>query len=777
MKKIHLLLTCVSALASVETLSAGLPTFGESPVEAFSLSDVRVTSPTILHAEMLAKDYILGVDADRLLAPYFKEAGIATLAENYTNWENTGLDGHIGGHYLSALSYMYAATGDMRVKERLDYMVSQLSIAQKDDGYLCGVQGGAAMWEEVFSGRIDAGAFSLNGKWVPLYNIHKVMAGLRDAYLIGGNADAKVMFIKLCAWFEKNLAKLSDEQIQAMLTSEHGGVNEIMADAYAITGQHQFLVMARRLTHKEILAPLLKGEDRLTGIHANTQIPKIIGAERVAQLEDDDEWRKAADFFWHSIVETRSVSIGGNSVREHFHPTDDFSSMIESEQGPETCNTYNMLRLTKMLFLDTPDASYFDFYERAMLNHILSSINAVQGGFVYFTPMRPGHYRVYSQPQTSFWCCVGSGMENHSRYGEMIFAHSGNKKLYVNTFLPSKLDWKANRATVEILGDFPWEETAKIIVHAKKRKTWTMKIRKPEWTERFSATIDGLDYAKPNDDGYISITREWGGDDTISIAMPMALKASQLPDGSDYYSISYGPMVLAADLGTDDQVGLYADDSRGGHIANGPKMDLSDVPMLVTEGDPEKHLIRSGNQWEWKSDCIKPAKFADISFVPFVNLSGHRYQVYFQVMGAADYASRVERQRIIDNARREMELQTVDVVTCGEQQPESDHAFSQGSSASGIDDGRHWRETSSWFSYVLKSQSAKRLHISYIQDYGRSALVVCGDMSFELKPGEPGLKTAEIPVPSLGSGSITVKIVADAEGQRSPRILELKTLR
>lgn len=771
MTGVNLLLTCLATAGCVNVLAMN------KKCEAFGISDVKVTSPTILHVQMLAKDYILGIDADRLLAPYFKEAGLVPQAENYTNWENTGLDGHIGGHYLSALSYMYAATGDERLKERLDYMISRLALAQGDDGYLCGVPEGKAMWADVFSGRIDAGAFSLNGKWVPLYNIHKIMAGLRDAYLVGGSADAKVMFIKLSSWFESNVSRLSDDQIQAMLVSEHGGINEIMADAYDITGEYRFLKMARRLTHKSVLVPLENKEDRLTGMHANTQIPKIIGIERAAQLSNDADWRAAADFFWRTVTCNRSVSIGGNSVREHFHPADDFSSMIDSEQGPETCNTYNMLRLTKMLFLDKPEASYADFYERAMLNHILSTVNDIQGGFVYFTPMRPGHYRVYSQPQTSFWCCVGSGMENHSRYGEMIFAHAGNDALYVNTFLPSKLDWKANKASIEILGDFPWIDSTQIVVHSKKGKKWTMRIRKPEWAERFSVSINGIPYSEPEDDGYIAISREWGRADTLFVSMPMTLKSRQLPDGSDYFSFSYGPLVLAADLGTDNQDGLYADDSRGGHIAGGPKMDLSDVPMLVTDGAPVSHLLRNGDEWRWTCDCVRPDKFAGVGIVPFINLSGHRYQVYFRVIGSNGYATNVERLRLLELARKELDEKTVDAVTCGEQQPESDHAFAHGSSVSGVEDDRHWRETKSWFSYELKAAAANRLSISYLQAPDRSAVIVCGGQSFELMSGNESLRTVELPIAVSDANAVTIKVVANGQNQFSPRIFEVRTLR
>lgn len=778
MKKILSTLLAAFVSASLPTLASARVYGGSENLEAFPISAVKVTSPTFLHVQMLAKDYILGLDADRLLAPYYKEAGVAPLAENYPNWENTGLDGHIGGHYLSALAYMYAATGDARLKERMDYMVSQLSKIQASDGYLSGVVGGKSMWADVFSGKIEAGAFSLNGKWVPLYNIHKIMAGLRDAYRVGGSDDAKIVFIKLCSWFETNAAKLTDEQIQSMLVSEYGGLNEIMADAYEITGEHRFLSMARRMTHNYILDPLKQKEDKLNGIHANTQIPKVIGIAKVAEVDHDSDWRNAADFFWHTVTDNRTVTIGGNSVREHFNPADDFSSMIESEQGPETCNTYNMLRLTKMLFLSAPDSRYVDFYERAMLNHILSSINEVQGGFVYFTSMRPGHYRVYSQPQTSFWCCVGSGIENHSRYGEMVYSHKGKDELYVNTFLPSLLNWDANKTDVEITGDFPWKESAQIVVRSRKPRQWTLKIRKPEWSSDFCVDINGEKYTEAGDDGYIAVKRTWGAEDVVSVSMPMCLSVKALPDGSDYYSYLYGPMVLAADLGKENQLGIYADDSRGGHIAMGPKMNLSEVPIWVADDDPLAHIRRDGDTWQWSVDCIRPDKYASLKLVPFVKLSEHRYQVYFRKLSTETYENKMEQLRILDEARKALEAKTVDVVVCGEQQPESDHGFAQGSSFSGGDlDSKHWRETDSWFSYVLKVGVATKLSLSYQQAADREAVVVCGDSTVELLSGEDGFRTIEFPLSGVNGQTVTVKIAAKSERRLSPRIFEVRTVK
>ena len=335
-----------------------LPSFGFSQakqLESFPLSSVQLLESPFRQAQQTDMQYILDLDPDRLLVPYLREAGIETKAKSYGNWENTGLDGHIGGHYLTALSLMYAATGNQELLQRLNYMVDQLEAAQRKNGngYIGGVPGGEAIWQEVAKGNIDAENFSLNDKWVPWYNLHKTYAGLRDAYVFAGNEKAKDMLIKLTDWSLKLTKNLSDAQIQDMLRSEHGGMNEVFADVAEITGDKKYLELARRFSHQTVLDPLLEEQDKLNGMHANTQIPKVIGYKRVAEVAGDKDWAEAAAFFWNTVVNNRTVSIGGNSVREHFHPATDFSSMVESKEGPETCNTYNMLKLTKQLYLSS----------------------------------------------------------------------------------------------------------------------------------------------------------------------------------------------------------------------------------------------------------------------------------------------------------------------------------------------------------------------------------------------------------------------------------------
>src|SRR5690606_39009011 len=396
-----------SKILSLLVFLAVVSGFGQqSDMETFKLEDVSLDEGPFRNAMLVDLDYILELDPDKLLAPFLREAGLEPKAESYTNWENSGLDGHVGGHYLTALAQMQASAGSKIADSLLTYSLNELKRAQEanSNGYIGGVPGSKELWNEISKGKIEAGNFNLNGKWVPLYNIHKTYAGLRDAYQISGKTQARDMLIKFSDWMLEVTKDLSEEQMQEILVSEHGGLNEIFADVARITGDDKYMELAYRFSHQKLLNPLAAENDILNGMHANTQIPKVIGFEAIAALDNNEDYHNAATYFWDNVVNKRSVAIGGNSVREHFHPENDFSEMISSEQGPETCNTYNMLRLSEKLFLANPDEKYIEYYEKAIYNHILSSQHPEKGGFVYFTPMRPGHYRVYSQPQTSFWC-------------------------------------------------------------------------------------------------------------------------------------------------------------------------------------------------------------------------------------------------------------------------------------------------------------------------------------------------------------------------------------
>ena len=767
MKK-SIILLCLSLCMAKAT--AQIPT----KIETFPVSSVRLGDSQFLRNQQADISYLLGLNADRLLAPYLKGAGLPPKAENYTNWENTGLDGHIGGHYLSALAYMYAATGNREIEQRMDYFISELKRCQQasGNGYLSGVPGGQKIWNEIAQGNIRAASFGLNDRWVPLYNIHKIYAGLRDAYLLAGREEAKTMLIALTDWMAGVVSNLSDEQIQQMLRSEHGGLNETFADVAAITGDRKYLRLAHQFSDQQMLQPLLEGKDNLTGKHANTQIPKVIGYKRIADIEGLADWDRAAKFFWDVVIGQRSVSIGGNSMREHFNPTNDFSGLLASEQGPESCNTYNMLRLTKMLYQTSALKDYMDYYERALYNHILSILNPVQGGFVYFTPMRSGHYRVYSQPQTSMWCCVGTGLENPARYGEMVYAHEG-ADLIVNLFIPSTLTW--DDMTVVQTNQFPQQPATDLKLSLKKNRKMKVKVRQPWWTSDMKITVNGQPVEAKEEGGYLNVSRKWKDGDQLHVELPMHLTAMQTPDGKPQYSFLYGPVVLAAKTGTDRQDGLFADDSRGGHIANGPQIPQDQMPAIIGEAkDILSHLKPiAGKPLTFALSGLTLPAFEGMQLVPFYQLYECRYQIYFPLYSQSEWTTKQQELRAAEQARMELEAKTVDKVFCGEQQSESDHFFTSKDSWNGSDGGTHWRRTRSTFGYQMKVSGATELRLKGFAD--REPLLVSidgktiGTLTFDRQ------EQAVISLPADVAKRTTALVSLSAEqGKQSPRVSEVR---
>lgn len=767
MKKI---ISILALAACAMTTSAQL----QQRIETFPIKDIRLGESIFLDYQQADINYLMGLNADRLLAPYLKGAGLKPKANNYTNWENTGLDGHIGGHYLSALAYMYAATGNKEIERRMDYYLSELKRCQdaRTDGYLGGVSNGYKIWQEIAEGKINASSFGLNGGWVPLYNIHKIYAGLRDAWLIAGREDAKQMLIKLTDWMIKEVSQLSDEQIQQMLRSEHGGLNETFADVAEITGDKKYLKLAHQFSDQQMLQPLLKGEDNLTGKHANTQIPKVIGYKRIADLEGRADWDRAAAFFWEVVIGQRSVSIGGNSMREHFNPTNDFSGLLASEQGPESCNTYNMLRLTKMLYQTSADKDYIDYYERALYNHILSIVNPVQGGFVYFTPMRSGHYRVYSQPQTSMWCCVGTGIENPARYGEMIYAHEGND-LIVNLFIPSTLTW--GDITVKQENRFPQQPSTDISLSLKKAKKFAVKIRQPWWCNDMKVSVNGEPVTVKTEGGNLVVSRKWQDGDRLHVDMPMHLTAITTPDGKPQYSFFYGPIVLAAKTGTERQDGMYADDSRGGHIANGPQIPLNQMPAII--GDSEtilSHLKPANRPMHFHLTGVTLPQFEGMTLQPFYELYECRYQIYFPLYSEAQWNEQKQRLAAEEKARMELEQQTTDKVYCGEQQSESDHFFSQQNSWNGADGGIHWRRTRQAFSYQMKTDGARTLRIKGFADRERFSVSIGDKQLGTHSLNRQGMAIIELPEGITSPATVTIM---PEQNRQTPRISEIRLCR
>jgi len=756
-------------------------TYAQAPqAAAFPLSAVHINAGPFLEARRTDEKYILSLDADRLLAPFLKEAGLQPVKDSYGNWEKDGLNGHIGGHYLSALALMYASTGNEVYHQRLQYMLDQLERCQQanKNGYIGGVPNGKAVWDEVAAGNVSA----VKKRWVPWYNVHKTYNGLLDAYRMTGSAQALRMLTGMCNWALQLTAHLTDAQMQEMLQEEHGGMNEVFAAVAEITGNQQYMQLARRFSHRAIYEPLHSHTDKLTGLHANTQIPKVVGFMEIGTVARDSAMSDAAAFFWQTVVNRRSVAFGGNSVREHFNPVDNFMTVLESREGPETCNSYNMLKLAKLLFLQHPKSSYLDYYERTLYNHILASPHP-DGGFVYFTPIRPMHYRVYSRSQDCFWCCVGTGLENHAKYGELVYAHDSSS-LYVNLFIDSDVRWKEKGIKLIQHTKFPFEPRTQLTVSVASPQAFTLRVRKPAWlSERPVVQINNRTIPLAvGEDGFFSITRIWKNNDKVTMTLPMQTRLEPLPDGSRWAALVHGPIVLVA---TDSaKLNTIADGSRWGHIANGPLKPLEDAPMLMTDST-QVTLQPTPRPMEFTAArLIWQQPYKQLVLKPFFQAHDARYVMYWPY-GNQQEINAMQQALAAKNAAREaIEAATLDVVHLGEQQPESDHQLQSDNTATGLYEWQHFRQGKGWFSVVLqnKNQQGKMLLVKYLSDDKENLFTISvnGKVLREVtteKEGTPAIRQVQVALPesALQQPQLTVTISA-TRNRDMGRIGEIRLL-
>jgi len=712
----------------------------ETPAQLFPLNRVTMLDGPFKTASDLNKETLLKYNVDRLLAPFLREAGLTPKAQSYGNWESDGLAGHIGGHYLSALSMSFASTGDPVIKELIDYMVSTLQRCQdkNGDGYVGGVPNGAALWENIKNGT----NLTQNGYWVPWYNIHKIFAGLRDSYNFGQSQQGRTLFLKLCDWGLSIIENLTDEQMEQMLSVEFGGMNEVYADAYSMTGNAAYLNAAKRFSHKFLFDSMASKVDNLNGQHANTQVPKVVGYARVAQITKDQSFTTAADFFWDRVVNYRTVAFGGNSRNERFRDPLENYLFLEWVQGPETCNTYNMLKLTEMLFQIGPQAKHADYYERALYNHILSSQNPQTGGYVYFTPLRPEHYRVYSQPDQDMWCCVGTGMENHEKYGAFIYARtSNNDALYVNLFVASQLSWREKEVTVTQTTSFPDADTSTLTIATASSTRFKLRIRYPWWIggEGLVCVVNGSggNYAEGvSPDSYVEIDREWSNGDTVQITMPMDIYVEGIENVDGVLAIMRGPLLLTAEVDTETGLRMNGDGSRMGHEANGLQISPSSSPVII--GEPEEILakLRAMEATEGGFRVPGLASTGDIVLKPFFRLHDSRYMMYWLAMAEEEYDA---LQSNTDTAELDIANRTVDRVMPGEQQSETSHTLqTSGYASAGLLNGEYYRNTreGGWFQYTMDTNS--RTDLTLMVRYWGNEI---GSRTFDITIGGTKLET------------------------------------
>lgn len=728
MKTRHLLLICYMGLATVTNSLAQSKLYPH----LFDLEEVTLTDGMFKTALDLNNKTLLQYDTDRLLTPYFRQAGFTDWEAQHPNFPNWGsgnfrLDGHVGGHYLTALALAYAATQDedMRyeLKMRMEYVIEKMAQCQavfdNNTEGLYGYVGGLPdnnVWTGLYRG--DLTKFNQNRGNVPFYTIHKVFAGFRDAWLYADSEKARECFIKMCDWGVNLIANLTDAQMQDILNTEHGGINEMFADAYQMTGDTRYLTAAQRYTHKTMVDNMQKVNTQfLSNKHANTQVPKYIGFARLAQQKYDttsninnEQLSKSAQNFWTDVVENRTVALGGNSVNEHFVQHSNSHHHITMTDGPESCNTNNMLKLTENLFADEAHGKYGDYYEMAMFNHILSTQHPTTGGYVYFTSLRPQHYRMYSQVNQGMWCCVGTGMENHSKYGEFIYSRNTEKNiLYVNLFVSSKLTDEIYALTQQT--HFPYEQGTTLTID--KAGTYTIAIRKPAWCGDFGLSVNGTNKLVKEENGYIYLKGKWQVGDVINVALPMKLNYLPCPGYNDYIALRYGPILLGAITSTENLTGQHAGEGRMDHApGQGKQMPLTSAPMLIGNRahaldsiymvDAEKlHFkIRPGlyNNSKWK----------DLILQPFYTIHEARYMIYWHQLTETEW-KKIRLQVMADEeAKQHLNNRTLDFVATGEQQSDAGHAL-QGTFNKGSYDGEFYVDTQSGqsFSYQLATQGVK----------------------------------------------------------------------
>jgi uncharacterized protein len=666
------------------------------PVKAYSfhLQDVQLLDGPFKTAMEADVRYLRLIEPDRLLADFREHAGLKAKGARYGGWETSGLAGHSLGHYLSACAMHYAVTHDKVFLDKVNYIVTELAEVQpKRNGYVGAIPKEDSVWGEVEKGNIRSRGFDLNGAWSPWYTVHKIMAGLLDAYLYCDNKQALTVEKGMADWTAHIVRNLPDSSLQRMLFCEYGGMNDVLVNTFALTGEKKYLDLSYKFHDKRILDSLAFQKDVLPGKHSNTQIPKVIGCIRRYELTASEKDKTIADFFWKTVVDDHTYAPGGNSNYEYLGPARKLSETL-TDNTMETCNTYNMLKLTRHLFALQPSARLMDYYELALNNHILSSQNHTDGMMCYFVPLRMGTQKEFSDSFNTFTCCVGSGMENHVKYGESIYYQGADGSLYVNLFIASKLNWKEKGVVIEQQTQLPQSNWVRFAIRAARPVSFPIRIRSPYWAKQgVWMAVNGKEQTnvKPDADGYFTITRTWKTGDAITFKPDLQLYTRSMPDNPNRVAVFYGPLVLA------------------GVFGNKEPDPVTGIPVLVSsETEPVKWL---------KADDSKPLVFhslnvgqpQDITLMPFNQVQKEFYSVYWDLFTPQGWS---EQQKVYEAERKrkhEIEMKTVDLLRLGEMQPERDHDFAGDKVNTGEEHTRKYRLAypGGYFSFNLKVDAEK----------------------------------------------------------------------
>ncbi|WP_267387471.1 glycoside hydrolase family 127 protein [Sphingomonas sp. GC_Shp_3] len=660
------LLGRASGAGAATVLAAALP----RTATPLPLSAVRLHPSDFATAVEVNRSYLLRLSADRLLHNFRLYAGLPPKGEIYGGWESDTIAGHTLGHYMTALVRMHEQTGDAALRIRADYIVDELAAAQvaRGNGYIGAMQrkrkdgkvvDAIEIFPEIMKGDIRSGGFDLNGAWSPFYTVHKLFAGLLDIHESWRNPKALAVAVAFAGYFEPVFAALDDAQMQEMLGTEYGGLNESYAELSARTGDKRYLAVAERLYDRKMLDPLEHREDRLANFHANTQVPKLIGLARIHELTGEPAKATAASYFWQVVTQHHSYVIGGNADREYFSAPDTIATHI-TEQTCEHCNTYNMLKLTRQLYSWSPDGALFDYYERAHLNHVMAAQNPKTAGFTYMTPLLTGAVRAYStSADDAFWCCVGTGMESHAKHGESIFWEGDaarDKALLVNLYIPAEATWAARGASLVLDTKYPFEGTSTLTLTKLARPgRFPIALRVPAWAAgKVIVTVNGAPVTPAFARGYAVVERRWQAGDTLTITLPLDLRIEPTPGDDKTIAFLRGPMVMAADLGTTEGDWSRADPALvGGDLLSGFR------PGAQTATYATSGIARPG----------------DLTFVPFYRQYERRSAVYFKRFSEDEWKTE-EAAFVAEQARlKDIAARSVDVVHLGEMQPEHDHGL------------------------------------------------------------------------------------------------------
>jgi DUF1680 family protein len=755
-------------------------------VRPLPLNNVRLTGGPLKHAQELDAEYLLQLEPDRMLAYLRRRAGLDPKAKPYGGWDGAGrqLTGHIAGHYLSAVSLMWAATGDVRFKERADYIVTELKTIQdaQKDGYLGALldnQGvdGKVRFQELCNGIIRSGAFDLNGLWSPWYVEHKIFAGLRDAYRYTGNRTALEVEIQFAGWVESIVSKLDDEQTQKMLATEFGGMNEVTADLYADTGDPRWLGLSGKFEQRAMIDPLAAGQDVLGGKHANTQVPKMIGSLARYVYTGDETDHKAATYFWDQVALHHSFATGGHGKNEYFSAPDKLNDYIDGRTA-ETCDVYNMIKMSRTLFSVNPDIRYADFHERALFNHILASQDPEDGRVCYMVPVGRGVQHEYQRPFEDFTCCVGTAMESHALHGYGIYYESGDK-LWVSLYAPTRANWEAHGVQLEMNTDFPLGESASLKITAKSPKRFTLALRRPYWAgEGFGVKVNGqAQKVLPKPDSYVEITRTWKSGDTIELALPKTLRKESLPDNPERFAVMWGPLVLAGDLGAET---FKERDHEGWKVA-------ANAPVLVAANQSVENWLKpvTGKPGTFLTSGVGLA--TDITFVSFYQ---RKYAIYWDMFTPKEFEKKSKAYAAEQEMQKKLEAVTVAFAQPGQMQTERDFN-QQGEESSPVQlEGRYGRRGTKWFSFDLPVEAGHPmgLMVTFSNDARRKGsfdvLVEgkkVGEQDTERRSPEQDVRFFDVKytIPSElteGKQKITVRFEAPT-GSEIPGVFGIRTIR